>query len=224
VIARGEPWGRPAGGPPDVTVDGDDRDLAVAVAARLGARVEFLPTSGSDFARATGLLGVRAAPAAGYTFELPCDFLRGRIDDRELAAVNMVVIGVAPDRQHRWTRQLRVHVVVDDRVLFDGRASAILCANGQHLRARDVVPRGHPGDGRLEVQVYALDRRARRQMRARLASGAHLPHPGIRVAVGRRVEVRALRGTLPVEVDGHTVAPGVAVDLAIVPEAFCLLV
>jgi hypothetical protein len=224
MIARGEPWGRPVGGSADVIVDGDDAALAAAVAAHPGARVAFLPAPESDFARATGTVGMHAAPAGGYTQELPCDLLRGRVDGRDFAAVNMVVVGTAPDRQSSWTRQISVHVTLDEHVLYDGRASAVICASGQHLRAYDVVPRGHPGDGRFEVQVYALDRRERRLMRDRLASGAHVPHPGIRVGTGREADISTLRGTLPVEIDGRPVAPGVAVEVEIVPEAFLLLV
>jgi hypothetical protein len=224
MIARGQPWGRPAGGPPDVTVGGDDAALAAAVVAHPGARVAFLPAPASDFARATGTVGMHAPPAGGYTQELPCDLLRGRVDGREFAAVNMVVVGTAPDRQSGWTRQIDMHVTVDEHVWYDGRASAVICASGQHLRAHDVVPRGHPGDGRFEVQVYALDRRERRLMRTRLPAGAHVPHPDIRTGTGREADISTLRGTLPVEIDGRRVAPGMAVEVEIVPEAFLLLV
>ena len=84
----------------------------------------------------------------------------------------------------------------------------MVVATGQFLRGLDVVPRGHPGDGKAEIQVYELERRERRPMRARLASGAHVPHPRIRQRSARTIELR-FRPPGPLEVDGVG-APGVA--------------
>jgi len=50
MIEKGRPWERPAEGPPDVVVDGDDPALAAAVGHRPGARVAFRPDAASDFA------------------------------------------------------------------------------------------------------------------------------------------------------------------------------
>ena len=99
----------------------------------------------------------------------------------------------------------------------------MVIANGQFLRGLDVVPRGHPGDGKAEVQVYELERRERRAMRARLATGAHLPHPRIRSRTAREVEVRGA-SPLALEVDGVTRSPISDVRVAVVPAAFRLLV
>ena len=97
----------------------------------------------------------------------------------------------------------------------DGPATTVVVANGEFLRGDDLVPRGHPGDGRLEVQVYALAPSARRAMRRRLATGTHLPHPSIRTGQGQRVTVR-WEGARPLEIDGvaRAGAQVVGVDLA----------
>ena len=116
-----------------------------------------------------------------------------RARHRELLAVNMVVVGVPPDRQRWWNGAQGVVVKVDDRVAYDGGAVAVVVANGQYLRGVDVVPRGHPGDGRIEGQVYDVARRERAAMRRRLPLGTHVPHPRIRPLAGRRVEIRADR-------------------------------
>ena len=102
-----------------------------------------------------------------------------------------------------------MRVVIDTRVVHDGAALAVVVASGQYLRGNDVVPRGHPGDGRAEVQVYSLTRGERAAMRERLPLGVHLPHPRIRTASGRRVEVQAMGSPRPVEVDGVAVGPRV---------------
>jgi diacylglycerol kinase family enzyme len=150
--------------------------------------------------------------------------LTGHLDDRDVVAVNMIVVGVAPDRQTWRSRNTRVRVSVDGRDVHDGAVTAVVIANGQYLRTRDVVPRGHPGDGRVEMHVYTLRRAERRAMRARLAIGAHLPHPRIATASGRRVVVESASGPIPVEVDGAGHGRAARVDVEVTPGAFSLLV
>ena len=82
-----------------------------------------------------------------------------------------------------------------------GRATTVVIATGQFLRGADVVPRGYPGDGRAEVQVYALRPGARRALGARLRAGAHVPHPRVSQRPAQRVTVDAIR-PFPVEIDG----------------------
>src|SRR5258707_3002451 len=188
MITRGEPWGGPASSPPDLEVAGDEADLAAAVAAAPGALVVFRPGPGSDLARAVGLrAGSGPTPRAT---ELPVDAVR--LAGNGLAC-NAVVLGVPPDRL-RWASPARsVEIDVDGQPWFAGSATTVLIANGQFLRGADVVPRGHPGDGRLEVQVYELRRRERRAMRRRLTTGAPVPHPRIPSRPARAVAVRAPR-------------------------------
>jgi hypothetical protein len=222
VIAKGEPWGHPAAGPPELVVDGSDDALAQAVAAHHGARIGFQPAPGSDFARAVGL-----TRGGAQDTDLLCDALDVVLDETHgdtvaLVAVNIVVVGVAPDRQHWWSRAPGMQVTVDDRVVHEGAATGVVIANGQYLRGNDVVPRGHPGDGRIEVQVYSIARLERRALRGRVRDATHLPHPRIRLASGRRVEVRgAPRG---VEVDGVSAGRARTVAVAVAPAAFTLLV
>ena len=93
----------------------------------------------------------------------------------------------------------------------EGRAFAVVVANGQFLRDADLVPRGHPGDGRIEVQVY--DARAGRA-RGRCASvsrvAATFPHPRIAEAPGggSRCAGSAIPPARPPwEIDGHPRGP-----------------
>ncbi len=218
MIEKGRPWERPASGPAEWQVEGDDATLAAAVRDHPGARIEFRPGAGSDLARALGL-----HTGGGTALELGLDALRVLADDRELFAVNMVVVGAAPDRTGRFTRAPEVRVRVDERVAHDGRATGVVVASGQHLRGADVVPRGHPGDGLIEVQVYAVRRGERAGVRARLPQGVHLPHPDITQTRGRHVEVRADRGPVPLEVDGVAVPPAALVTVDVVPGAFVLV-
>jgi len=211
MIRKGQPWERAVGGPPDVEVTGGDAELAAAVTTHPGARIAFSPRE-SDLARSVGLVG------PGRDVELALDGLRwpGGI------AVNALVWGTAPDHLRWWTRAIRVQVDAGERTLFEGRATGVVIASGQFVHGFDVVPRGHPGDGRLEVQVYALPRFERRRLRARLASGTHVPHPDLPAAAGTRVQLLGER-RLPLEVDGRSAGTTDRLTVEVVPDACRLL-
>jgi YegS C-terminal NAD kinase beta sandwich-like domain len=224
-LRHGEPWGHIATSPPDIEVEGDDAGLVAAALSRPGALVRFRPSPRSDLARALGL----GSDGSGAT-EVGVDALAIDRDDsavdpvHTLDAVNAVVLGPAPDRL-RWTdRAADITVRVDGRVWFSGRAATVVVANGQFLRGADLVPRGHPGDGWAEVQVYALGRRARRGMRRRLPTGTHLPHPDVRAGRARRVEIEVGGRRLPVEVDGRPQGRTARLVVTVVPAAIRLLV
>lgn len=216
-VRKGEPWGRPASGPAATEVEGSDAELAVVAAARPGARVVFRPTPGSDLARAIGLHDPGSA-----ALEVPIDGLR--LDQRPEIAVNAVVLGTPPDRMRWWNRSFRIGVTVDGRERFEGRAVAVVIASGQYLRGLDVVPRGHPGDGRAEVQIYEPTRAERAAMRRRLPQGTHVPHPRIHELAGRRVEVRVQARPAPLEADGEPRGRVRGLSVEVLPEVLWLLV
>jgi hypothetical protein len=214
MVNRGEPWGSPHDGAPDLVVTGDDAALAAAVATRPGAIVRFEADATSDLARALGL----PSPAADGR-AVPADALR--LADGALA-VNMVVSGVAPSRLRVRHRRRVCTVHVDDRRVFEGRATTVVVANGEFLDGLDVVPRGHPGDGRLEVQVYALAPAQRRRMRRRLPTGTHVPHPEIHAFQGRTVRV-AWEVAATLGIDGRSGPPTTDVAVSLEPRAFAVL-
>ena len=150
---------------------------------------------------------------------LPVDALV--LDDGSLS-LNLCVLGVAPDRLRWSTAAHDVEVLLDGRPWFAGRATTVVVASGQFLRGNDLVPRGHPGDGKAEIQVYELRRGERRAMRARLPTGAHLPHPRIRSRTAGSVEVRGPT-PLALEVDGEVRTPVSGLRIRVEPGAFRLL-
>ncbi len=222
MIRPGEPWGSPTSSPPDIEIAGDDAALAAAVAANRGALVRFRPDPGSDLARAVGLSPVTGAAAADPSgTELPLDALE--LGDERLIC-NMCVFGTPPDRLRRTSPTFEVEIELDGRPWFSGRATTVVIAVGQFLRGLDIVPRGHPGDGKAEVQVYDLARRERRAMRARLASGSHVPHPGIRQRSAEKIKFRS-EPPAPWEVDGAPdPSPTSTTAISVVPGAYRLLV
>lgn len=199
MIKPGEEWGTPTTATPDVVVRGDDRALAAAVPddPDVAPLVRFLH-DGSELARAVGLASSAAEePARGIA--LPIDAIVTDLG----TAVNLVVVGSAPVALRVWHRSQRLSVTVDGRIVHDGPATSVVVANGQFSGTADLAPRGHPGDGRLEVQVYALRPGERPAMRRRLATGTHLPHPRITTTTGRSVQITARDGAVPVAVDGR---------------------
>lgn len=203
MIRPGASWGDavPAGTPVrEVTGD----DAALAAAAAPGVVVRLGPGSTAELARALGL----ARPGTGPgTTVVDCDLIdlgppASGVGPNPAVAANAVVLGVPPDGLRAWHRRRPVTVTVDGRALFAGRATTVVVANGQFHRGVDLVPRGHPGDGRLEVQVYGLAPGERAPMRRRLGRGDHVPHPRIAQGQGRGIEVRWARPTA-LEVDGR---------------------
>jgi len=194
-IQKGEPWGEPTDAAPDLTISGGDADLASALRDTApGVLVAFEPAADSDLARAVGL----TASSPRHGLALPMDALE--LADGSLA-VNMVVLGASPDRLTALRRSAGLVLRVDGRTEKVAVATTVVVATGQWLRGLDLVPRGHPGDGRAEVQAYRLPHGQRRAMRARLPTGSHLPHPRILSRSAIVVEVDANRA-LPLEIDG----------------------
>lgn len=217
-VRPGQPWGEAGRSDDPVAIDvaGDDRDLARAVVASpVGSLFRFVPGPGSDVARAVGLGNRRLQGTA-----LPLDALI--YGDGGLAC-NAVIAGTAPDRLAPWSRRFPVTVTVDGAVVFRGKATTVVVATGEFLRGLDLSPRGHPGDGRAEVQIYAVPAGERRALRARLRTGTHLPHSRIGQRTGRRILIEAVRPQ-SVEADGHPVAAAAELGIAVVPGAYRLLV
>ncbi len=229
MIEKHQPWERPATGPAQWHVEGDDATLAAAVRDHPGARVGFRPDPTSDLARAIGLQGVGLhggglLGAGGDALELGLDALRITADGRDLFAVNMVVVGAAPDRTNWFTRTQDLRIAVDGRVAHDGPATGVVVATGQYLRGNDLIPRGHPGDGRAEVQVHAVARGQRAAVRARLPQGVHVPHPDIIQTAGRTIEMAAASRPAPLEVDGVSAPAATRITVEVVPEAYLIVV
>jgi len=226
-LRPGQPWGTEASGPADLEVSGGDGMLAAVLGRGLAdPLVRFTAAAGSDLARAVGL--VSGAEPSGVA--LPLDVLEvvehtpgGASPAGPIIAVNSVVVGVPPDRLRAWHRAAGLTVEIDGAAVEAAGATTLVVLNGQYLRGLDVSPRGHPGDGRAEAQLYALRPGTRRAMRSRLAAGAHVPHPGITVRKVHRVAVRAAR-PVPLEVDGEGVGRLTALELRVRPSAYRLLV
>lgn len=218
TLRPGQPWGTEASGPPDLEVNGGDRVLAQALGGVTDPLIRFVAAADSDLARAIGF--VAGAASAGLALPLDVLAIDGPVG---MQAVNSVVVGVPPDRLRSWHRPAGLSVEIDGAAIDAANATSLVVMNGQYLRGLDLSPRGHPGDGVAEAQLYALPPGARRAMRTRLVTGAHLPHPAITVRRARRVLVRASRRAA-LEVDGNPAGEITALEITVHPAAYRLLV
>jgi hypothetical protein len=218
-LLPGQTWGAPEHGKPDLVVKGGDGDLADALKGTPpGVLVSFVPSPDSDVALAIGL----RAGATPQGLALPMDVLE--LADGTLA-VNAVVLGTPPDQLNWKHRSGEIKMRLDGREigLAIKRATTVVIANGQFLRGLDVVPRGHPGDGKAEVQLYRIGRRERQGMRIRLPTGAHLPHQSIVCRSAVFVDVTVKR-ELPLEIDGRDAGKATTLRASLVPARYKLLI
>jgi len=219
VVKPGEEWGAPTDAAADQVGTGDDAALAAVVPDDDATvpLVRFVPHR-SELARAVGVTATPGGAPRGIA--LPVDAI---VTDCGIA-MNLVMLGRAPDALRAWHRLRHVTVTVDGRTLHDGPASTVVIANGQFRLDADLVPRGHPGDGRLEVQVYALRAGERSGMRRRLATGTHVPHPRITTSSGRTVTVRTGARPVAATLDDRPVGRVTGLDAAVRHPALRLLI
>lgn len=183
TVEKGRPWGvpgtLPAGGL-EVATDAEAR-AAVEAARRADRPVPALGLLGGDLCRTLGGRGDRARLHGPDAMQLPVD-----------------VGAVLLDGRLHWF----VAHLVARRSWWFGRVVAVM--NAQWLGRWDVAPKGHPGDGRLEVLEVTMGLGDRLKARRRLPSGTHLPHPGIATSRVAAVQLDLGRPT-PIWLDGQAV-------------------
>ena len=201
-VKKGEPWGE--GGPlpsHGVVVRSDAEARRVATEARRsGSPVPPLGLLGGDLCRTLGGTGDEARLRTDAAVRLPVD----------LGAVLL-------DGRLHW---FVAHLVVR-RSWWVGRV--VVAMNSEFLGRWDVAPRGHPDDGRLEVLDADLPVGERLKVRSRLATGTHLPHPGIEVTRTAAWQVELARPT-PVWLDGEQVGSARTLSIRVEPDALLCVV
>ena len=159
VIERGAAWGSPGGLPEDGVVVRSDAEAREVVerCRRTGEPVPALGLLGGDLCRTLGGRGDEARLRSPDALRLPVDLGAVLIDGR----------------LHWFVAHL-----VARRGWWSGRIVAAM--NAEYMGPWDVAPRSHPNDGRLDTLDADLPFGDRLKARRRLATGSHVPHPGIR--------------------------------------------
>ncbi len=194
TIQKGQPWGEPGVLPDDgVIVDSDRAARAVVEAARRR----------------------REPPSAlGLTGGDLCRTLGGPAG---LSTVFTVDLGsVLIDGQLHWFVS---HLVARTWAW----RSVTLVMNAQWRGSWNLAPRGHPNDGLLDVFEARLGWGDRIKIRARLASGTHLPHPAIKE---RRVAAAQFEFARPTAIvlDGASAATARTLSVRLEPDALKVVV
>ena len=208
-IRPGDSWGTPTDAAPDLVVVGSDADLAQSLKSwpHPNPLISFEPNAESDLAKSVGLASFResALSSDGTTGQIsaPIDAIEYRFAGNTNLAMNAVEVGVSPLVLRATSRSKEISVTINGRKFFSGVASGVVVANGQFIGAADLIPRSHPGDGRLEVHIYSLKSGERSAMRRRLATGSHLPHPRIATGSGARIRIEVKGGAWPIRADSE---------------------
>jgi hypothetical protein len=196
-IRKGETWGAPGPLPADGIVVRSDAEARAAVTAahRSGAPLPTLGLLGGDLCRALGGTGDEARLRSPEAMTLPVD----------LGAV------LVDGRLHWFVAHL-----VARRGWWRGRVVAVM--NAQHLGPWDVAPRGHPGDGRLDVLDGDLPLGDRWRARRRLRTGTHVPHPAIAERHVAALQLELAAGS-HVWLDGEDLGPARTLSIRVEPDA-----
>ncbi|MBM3827196.1 MAG: hypothetical protein FJW09_00980 [Actinobacteria bacterium] len=162
TIGKGVDWGVDGEMPADVIVCDTDRTLSMAL--RDGREAVVV---GGDMATT---IGARRVAEIGRTGRrLPVDLLDVELIHRDRHRVCVAASHVMIHGARRRGGPLRGEVY--------------WVMNSQYYDGRDLVPRGHPNDGRLEV--LSVDPRMGLRQRllawSRARTGRHLPHPCLSV-------------------------------------------
>lgn len=196
-IRKGDPWGEVGRLPADaVVVHSDAAARAVVSAARrAGTPIPPLGLLGGDLCRTLGGSG---------------DEARLRSPAATLLSVDLGSV-LVDGRLHWFVAHLTAR-----RSWWHGRV--LVAMNAEFMGRWDVAPRGHPNDGRLDVLDADLPLSTRFQVRSRLVTGNHLPHPGIEERHVPALQVALDRPT-PIYLDGDSIGSGSTLSIRVEPDA-----
>jgi hypothetical protein len=201
TIEKGQTWGEPGSLPPGGVLVRSDAEARAVVerARRAGEPVPALGLLGGDLCRTVGGAGDEARLRSEEAVLLPVDLGSVLIDGRLHWFVAHLIA------RKRWWR---------------GRVYAAM--NAEYLGQWDVAPRGHPNDGLLDTFEVTMSIGERLKARSRLATGTHVPHPGIKERRVAAVQVDV--AGLDVWLDGELVGPARSLSIRVEPDALTCVV
>ena len=203
TIRKGEPWGSTGPAPVGVVHISGDADLGRLVTEQRSAGAPIPPVAllGGDLMRAVGGTG-RAEQLDGPVAILPIDIVRVETDDGTAWFVNHLVA-----KRSWW------------------RGPCWLAMNGQFIGDRDVSPRAHPNDGRVDIVRIDASMSLRDRWRAsrRAVHGMHVPHPAIEIRQVSMTEID-LGAPTAVQLDGTSWREVSRLTLTVEPDAVLVVV
>ena len=202
TIRRGEEWGSAGALPEDGVLVRSDAEARAVVEhhRRVGLPIPPLGLLGGDLCRTLGGKGDEARLRSPEARQLPVDLGAALLDGKL-----------------HW---FVAHLVVR-RSWWSGRILAAM--NAEFLGTWDVAPRSHPNDGRLDTLDADLPLGDRFKAQRRLATGTHVPHPGI---TERRVDAAQFEFDkgMPVWLDGESLGTVRRLSIRVEPDALICVV
>jgi diacylglycerol kinase family enzyme len=202
TIERNRPWGEPGALAHDGVVARTDGELRTLVegARRAGVAPPVVGLLGGDLCRTLGGGGDASRLHSTDAVRFPIDVVAVELDgDRHWFVAHLLA-------RKSWWR---------------GRLLAVM--NAEFIGAWDVAPRSHPNDGAVDVLDGNPSLADRWKARARLATGAHVPHPSISQTRVKQFETDLAPGT-HVWLDGVAVGVVRHVRLTVEPDAVVVVV
>ncbi len=197
TISKGADWGRLVERPSNLRIAQNDHELAQMLDDGSGQ-----PTAvrAGDMHRT---VGSRPIGDRSELLALPVDLLRVSLDEGAPLAAIAHVLARSPWQVGGWWR---------------GEVLAVM--NAEFVGDFDVAPRGHPNDGRVETfrAGSALNIRQRWEVRRRLPSARHLPHPLIAARPVRSMSWEFQRRRA-VRVDGRPIGTARHIEVAVEADA-----
>ncbi|MFM7044889.1 MAG: hypothetical protein ACKOYG_04980 [Ilumatobacteraceae bacterium] len=204
TIRPGSSWGRQRPLSAEVAVVDGDAELGrhVAAALRRGDRPSPVAVRSGDLARAMGGGGTGRVVLGALLVEAPIDAVRVTTAEGQVGWFCAHLVA----RRSWW------------------RGEVVAAVNGGFIRGRDLAPRAHPNDGRVDIVRVdpSMPWRARRAAWLRASTGSHLPHPLISVT---QASSSSLQFTAPLRLwlDGTPWTATTSVTLDVVPDAAVVL-
>ena len=195
AIAKGEQWGHQGTLPEGAPVAGDDAEAASYLQTTNGT----IGLEAGDLART---LGIRAPYDPGSPKHLvPIDALEVELDDGSV-------------------HQCLAHAVLGN---LRWRRGAVAIMNAAFIGSRNIAPRAHPGDGKVDVVRLDLDLGDRIKAWKRMVTGTHVPHPKIEIRQRHDGYIELDRRSR-VFIDGRPVGTTATVRYRVIPAAIIVAV
>jgi len=203
TIHKGQQWGDLRVPPEDLVIADSDAELRHILDGD-DAWPPVVGLSGGDLMRTVGGSGHLARFTSGQPLpHLPIDVVRVVADEsRETLFVAHLVA-----RRGWW------------------RGEVWAAMNAEFFGTWDLVPRGHPNDGKIDIVTASADLsvRQRSMTRRRLKIGTHMPHPHISMTSRASATIQLAEAT-PLWLDGERWERAQRIDLTVVPDAITICV
>jgi hypothetical protein len=203
TIRKGESWGRRIPIPPLIRRVESDAELSRC------SQSEFISLTGGDIHRTLG------SPPS----------VQGH-DECTLLSIDALAIRVAKPDDSDQELIAASRIEVGSFLSPLGRRRFVCVTNGGIVNTRNLAPRAHPNDGRIDVLTIDASMTFRNRLiaRNRAMTGTHLPHPQISVRQDQSFHTSKLDRGERLSIDGILVREWSEIFVSIMPDYWQVVV